>query len=115
MEIIVTHSAPTHILSLSGRWDAFTAKEFEQLTGELVRDGGMRFVVLDLSDVDYVSSFGLRSLLGLGKMLEPLGGAVHVAALRPQVEKVFFGCGFGNLFPSFADANAAATAFSDRA
>ncbi|MDL2267089.1 STAS domain-containing protein [Desulfovibrio sp. OttesenSCG-928-G15] len=115
MEITVTHIAPVYKLCLSGRWDAFTAKEFESLTGELVHDKSMRFVVLDLSNVDYVSSFGLRSLLGLGKTLEPLGGAIHVAALRPQVEKVFVGCGFGSLFPTFADADAAAAAFSDRA
>ncbi len=115
MEIIVTHSPPVHTLCLSGRWDAFTAKEFETLTGELVRDSGMRLVVLDLANVDYVSSFGLRSLLGLGKILEPLGGLIHVAALRPSVEKVFVGCGFGSLFPAFPDAAAAAAAFSDKA
>lgn len=115
MEISVTHIPPIHKLCLSGRWDAFTAKDFESLTGELVRDNDMRFVVLDLADVDYVSSFGLRSLLGLGKLLEPLGGAIHVAALRSQVEKVFVGCGFGSLFPAFPDADAAAAAFSERA
>ena len=115
MEITVTHTPPIHNLCLSGRWDAFTAKEFEALTEELVREDGMRLVVLDLADVDYVSSFGLRSLLGLGKTLEPLGGSIHVAALRPGVEKVFIGCGFGSLFPAFPDADAAAAAFSDRA
>lgn len=115
MEIIVTHRPPVHTLCLSGRWDAFTAKEFENLAGELARSDGMRFVVLDLANVDYVSSFGLRSLLGLGKLLEPLGGLIHVAALRPNVEKVFVGCGFGSLFPAFPDAAAAAAAFSDKA
>ena len=115
MEITVNHTPPVYTLCLSGRWDAFTAKDFESLTGELVRDNGMRLVVLDLSNVDYVSSFGLRSLLGLGKLLEPLGGLIHVAALRPTVEKVFVGCGFGSLFPAFSDAAAAAAAFADKA
>lgn len=113
MEITVTHIPPIHTLYLSGRWDAFTTKEFENVTGELIRDDGMRLVVLDLANVDYVSSFGLRSLLGLGKVLEPLGGLIHVAALRPNVEKVFVGCGFGSLFPAFPDAAAAANAFPD--
>ncbi len=75
----------------------------------------MRLVVVDLANVDYVSSFGLRSLLSLGKILEPLGGLIHVAALRPGVEKVFLGCGFGSLFPAFPDAATAAAAFSDKA
>ena len=111
MEITVTRIPPLHKLSLSGRWDSFTFKEFESLMEDLVHNDQMRFVVLDLADVDYVSSFGLRSLLGLGKLLEPLGGAIHVAALRPSVEKVFLGCGFGSLFPAFADADAAGAAF----
>lgn len=114
MEITVIPLPPLHKLCLSGRWDAFTAKDFENLVGELVRDDNMRFVVLELSQVDYVSSFGLRSLLGLGKTLTELGGALHVAALRPNVEKVFIGCGFGSLFPTFPDADTAVAAFADK-
>lgn len=115
MEITVNHAPPVHKLNLSGRWDSFTAHDFETLADELVREGGMRFVVLNMAEVDYVSSFGLRSLLKLGKALEPLGGSIHVAALRPHVEKVFMGCGFGSLFPAFADADAAAAAFTGKA
>ena len=114
MEIIVTRIPPLHLLHLSGRWDSFTAKDFESLVTELAHKDSMRFVVLDMSEVEYISSFGLRSLLGLGKLLEPLGGAIHVAALRPNVEKVFTGCGFGSLFPSFADAEAAKAAFTGK-
>lgn len=111
MEITVSHSPPVHTLRLSGRWDAFTTKTFESLVNELVDRGRMRFVVLDLTDVDYVSSFGLRSLLGLGKTLTPLGGGIHLAALQPSVEKVLLGCGFGSLFPTFPDTATAAAAF----
>jgi anti-anti-sigma factor len=111
MEITVTHTPPIHTLTLSGRWDAFTTKEFDNLIDELLRAGEMRFVVLDLANVDYVSSFGLRSLLSLGKTLEALRGIIHVAALRPNVEKIFVGSGFGSLFPAFPDAAAAANAF----
>jgi anti-anti-sigma factor len=115
MEITVTHNPPVHILYLSGRWDGFSAREFENVSNELVHAGAMRLAVVDLANVDYVSSFGLRSLLALRKMLEPLGGLVYMAALRPNVEKVFLGCGFGSLFPAFPDAAAAARAFPDRA
>lgn len=108
MEIRVTPMPPLYTLCLSGRWDAFAGNDFERLTTELARDGNMRFVVLDLANVEYISSFGLRSLLGLGKILEPLGGCIHVAALRPNVEKVFVGCGFERLFPVFSDVDAAA-------
>lgn len=71
----------------------------------------MRNVVLDLSGVDYVSSFGLRGLLNIGKQLAPLGGSIRVSALRPQVRKVFAGSGFNSLFPEYPDKEALPRAF----
>ncbi|MDL2271514.1 STAS domain-containing protein [Desulfovibrio sp. OttesenSCG-928-I05] len=109
MEITVSHAPPVHILRLSGRWDAFSAKDFEARTTLMVRNEGMRLVALDLANVDYISSFGLRSLLNLGKLLEPEGGKVFVASLRPIVSKVFLGSGFDSLFPAFDHVDAAVT------
>lgn len=60
--------------------------------------------MLDLTDVEYVSSFGLRGLLLLGKHLESVDGALHVAGMCPAVHKVFLGSGLASLFPAFADA-----------
>ena len=71
----------------------------------------MRATVIDAAQVDYVSSFGLRSLLNLGKMLEPLKGVIHMSSLQPQVSKIFIGSGFGNLFPVFPTVDAALKAF----
>ena len=77
MEIQVHHSQGVCIITLSGRWDTFSASAFEQKCAELVAEG-MRTVVIDAAQVDYVSSFGLRSLLNLGKLLEPLKGRIHM-------------------------------------
>lgn len=110
MEIQVHHSRGIYIIALSGRWDTFSASAFEQKCAELVAEG-MRAVVIDAAQVDYVSSFGLRSLLNLGKSLEPLQGCIHMSSLQPQVSKIFIGSGFGNLFPVFPTVNAAVKAF----
>ena len=77
-------------------------------------EGTMRATVIDAAQVDYVSSFGLRSLLNLGKMLEPLKGDIHMCSLQPQVSKIFIGSGFGNLFPVFPTVDAALKAFGKR-
>ena len=110
MDIQVSQDSTAHIIKLSGRWDTFSASTFEQTCAELVA-AGMRQVVIDTAAVDYVSSFGLRSLLNLGKLLEPLQGAVHVCCLQPQVRKIFVGSGFGSIFPEFPDATTALQAF----
>lgn len=115
MEIVVTHTAPVHVLSLAGRWDSFTAQSFEDCVTNLIHTQNMRLVVLDLAQVDYISSFGLRSLLNLSKLLEPREGAVYVAALRPNVKRVFVGSGFDSLFPAYEHADAALTDLKDLA
>ncbi len=114
MELQVSRSNHVYIITLSGRWDTFSAAAFEKACVDLV-EKGMRQVVIDLANVDYVSSFGLRSLLNLGKLLEPLYGSVHVSSLQPQVQKVFVGSGFSSLFPSYPDVPAASQAFKDHA
>ena len=111
MEIQVTRMGKTHVISLSGRWDAFSAASFEQRCADLLREEGMRHVVLDLAGVDYLSSFGLRAMLNLGKLLEPLGGELRVAALQPSVAKVYRGSGFNSLFQDFPDVENAVRAF----
>lgn len=106
MEIQVSQINEVHIIKLAGRWDTFSSPAFEQTCTELVNDG-MRHVIIDTAQVDYVSSFGLRSLLNLGKLLEPLQGSVHISNLQPQVRKIFIGSGFSSLFPEYPDVNAA--------
>ena len=111
MEIQITRTGKVHVLHLSGRWDAFSAAAFEQRCAELVREDGMRRVVLDLAKVDYLSSFGLRAMLNLGKLLEPLAGEIHVAELQPAVAKVYRGSGFNSLFQDFPNVDEAIRAF----
>lgn len=114
MEMQVERVQEAYIVTLSGRWDTFSAAAFEQRCAALIREG-MRLVVIDVAAVDYVSSFGLRSLLNTGKLLEPLQGRVHMSALQPQVRKVFVGSGFSSLFPEFPDVGTALRALKDKA
>lgn len=114
MEIQVRRAEGAYIITLSGRWDAFSASAFEQQCAAYVQEG-MRLVVIDAAAVDYVSSFGLRSLLNTGKLLEPLQGRIHMSSLQDQVRKVFVGSGFNSLFPEYPDVDTALRAFKDKA
>lgn len=113
MEMQVSRAHGAYILTLSGRWDTFSSAAFERTCASLIQEG-MRLVVIDVAEVDYVSSFGLRSLLNTGKLLEPLQGRVHMSSLQPQVRKVFVGSGFSSLFPEYPDVNTALRAFKEK-
>jgi anti-anti-sigma factor len=112
MDITVTRAPHAHVLHISGRWDFFSATNFEQRCNELLQDENMRDVVLDLAAVPYLSSFGLRAILELAKRLEPLSGDLHVADMQPAVAKVFIGSGFHRLFRHFPYVPSALAAFS---
>jgi len=114
MDMQVSRKHEAYIITMTGRWDTFSSAAFERQCTTLLQEG-MRLVILDVAAVDYVSSFGLRSLLNLGKLLEPLQGRVHMSSLQPQVRKVFVGSGFSSLFPEFPDVNAALRAFKVQA
>jgi len=94
------------ILELSGRLDQATAVEFDAQVASL---SGNR-VVLDLGGLSYISSAGLRSVLGALKRLSAAGGSLALAAPIPSVVEVFEISGFITLvkiFPTRAEAVAA--------
>lgn len=114
MHCAASRIPPACVITVTGRWDAFSSEQFGQFWEELDRGQKPHLVVLDLSGLEYISSFGLRDLLNLGRQLEDRGGAVHVAALSSAVNRVFLGSGLGSLFPAFADAGSAAAAFAQK-
>ena len=72
---------------LSGRLDADTVKACSQNLAELPARG-MRLLLLDMADLSFISSLGLRLLLNLRKQVEAAGGVVVMTRLQPQIAKV---------------------------
>lgn len=81
-----------------GRLDSATSGDLEALLVEKL-DAGCTGVVLDLADLDYVSSAGLRVILMTGKRLRGAGGRLVLARLRDSVRDLFEMSGFLTLFP----------------
>ena len=85
------------IFPLSGRLDAVgTAAAIEEVNAAI--EAGARYVLLDLSDVTFLSSSGLRALLLMRKRLLDAGGELRLCALQPQVYEVFAITGFTRVF-----------------
>jgi anti-anti-sigma factor len=91
------------VVELAGRLDHATAALFDSQIAALP---GNR-VVLNLAKLDYISSAGLRSVLGALKKLAASGGVLALAAPIPSVVEVFEISGFITLvkiFPTAAEA-----------
>ncbi len=88
------------IIRIEGRLDAATSREFDAAMATLMREGGLR-VALDVSELTYVSSAGLRSLLMLAKKMKDAAGLVALFKPQPQVSQLLKMAGFDRVMPMF--------------
>ena len=85
------------VVRAAGRLDSVTAEAFDARLQEVAIDRDTH-VVLDLAQVSYVASAGLRSLLVLMKRVKALGGALVLAAVHPRVQDILDIAGFTAMF-----------------
>jgi anti-anti-sigma factor len=102
---------PFHVVSLTGRIDASAAPHVNKLVREAMAEGSKQIIV-DLHDVTFLSSSGLRALLLLARELRKDGGDLVLCALQPQVAEVFHLTGFDQIFTLHHTREEAASAFS---
>jgi anti-sigma B factor antagonist len=93
MEITESKAGTAHVLSLSGRLDATTSSQLEKVVVERLQSGENR-LLFDLSNLQYISSAGLRSLAAVLVKCRDEGGDMKLAALNERVTRVFKIIGF---------------------
>jgi anti-anti-sigma factor len=79
-----------------GRLDAATAAAHEKSIKELLV-GEVNSIAIDLSEVDFLSSAGLRVLLTAAKAAQTKGGKVVLISPKPAVLEVLEVTGFDKL------------------
>lgn len=88
-----------HIVAIAGSLDSTTSPEAQKsLTAVLA---GAKKVALDFSELDYISSAGLRVLLGAAKQLRASGGKLGMFGLNQSVREVFEISGFATILPIY--------------
>ncbi len=98
------------VLRPAGRIDSNTSTVFDRAVNELF-DGGARRLVIDFSQIDYVSSAGLRSTLLAGKRMRAVSeGKLALCSLAPAVREIFDISGFTSIFTLCADLESALAA-----
>ena len=89
LEIQIKPSKPDTLhLMLNGKLDAVTASELEKSINNSINNE-IKTLILDLQDLSFVSSAGLRIFAKARKMMKSRTGVVYFANLSPQVKKVF--------------------------
>ena len=100
MDISEERKADAVVLALSGKLDATTAKTFEDKILGVINSGTQRLVV-DLSQLEYVSSSGLRVFLLAAKRLQATDGKIVLCALKDQIRQVFDLAGFSSFLSTY--------------
>ena len=105
MQFFARTSNDIHIVSIAGSLDSTTSPEAQKSLDAVL--AGAKKVLLDFSELDYISSAGLRVLLGAAKQLRASGGKLGMFGLNQSVREVFEISGFSSIlsiYPSEAEA-----------
>ena len=81
-----------------------------QLFG-LVDDDGRRKIVLDFSNVEYLSSAALGKLITMNKKVSDAGGQLRLCSIRPDIFEVFAITRLNKVFDIRDDQQAALAGF----
>ena len=74
-------------LTIAVRLDTLTYSQLEEALAPIVVEG-TREVHLDMEELEYISSMGLRVILLTGQRLKALNGRLSLMNLQPSVKKV---------------------------
>ena len=97
MEILEREAGNVNIICLSGRLDAYCSNDVEKKLNSLIDADRVRLVV-NLDQLEYISSSGLRVLLAALKKTRKQQGDIRLACLKPYIKEVFDIAGFTQLF-----------------
>ena len=87
----------THVVSVTGEIDLFTAPEFKQRMSAPI-DAGRSRLVVDLSETSFIDSSSLGVLIGAHRRLKLRGGALLVVCENEAITKTFKITGLDGVF-----------------
>ncbi len=77
------------VVSAFGSLDTTSHQILEKKLDYLIANGAAKVITLDMKDVDYISSMGVRVILKTKKELTRRGGSLLIAQMQPQIRRVF--------------------------
>ncbi len=111
MKTEVRQEGAATLVAVTESVDALTAPDLTRLLSEQIAVGRCNLVV-DLTKVDFMSSAGLRTLLGGVKETRTHGGDLRIASANPGIDKVLKMSGFNNVAKVFTSSDDALASFA---
>jgi anti-anti-sigma factor len=96
----------TWIVGVSGRLDHLQTPELETELLELVGSGN-RNMIIDLTEVTYVNSGGLRCLVTIWRKARQGDGIVVLSGVNPALMELFATVGFHKVFDIYSSSEIA--------
>ena len=110
MTLEISRKDSTVIIVLPHRFDSANALEIEADMKKVLADEPQE-VLLDLSQMEYIASAGIRVLLVVTRGVMKSGGKIAFASPHPRVQQIFDMGGFAKVFPLFATKDGALSSF----
>jgi len=88
MDIEVTKVDKAVVVKLIGRMDADTCKQFDAAWDKQLAEGS-KFLVVDLSQLNYINSAGIGSFLRNAKLAAETGGGLRISGIKGMVKEIF--------------------------
>jgi len=102
-----------HILDVKGYLDAHTAPELEDAFNKLIDDKKYKIVV-NLKDLNYISSAGLGVFMAYIETMRENGGDIKFTNLKKEVYNIFDLLGFPMLYEFYEDEKEAINKFNEQ-
>ena len=96
MKVNIENGNPV-VVSLQGRLDTAAAVEVAP-DFQALAEQAAQHIVLDCTQLEYISSSGLRLFLALRKESAAKGGKLQVRSINADIRQVFMMTGFISLF-----------------
>lgn len=91
--------------------DAASIQELGEELFSLVEKEGAKALVLNFTNVDFLSSAALNKLIMLNTKLKPTGGKMRLCGLKPEIKEVFVITKLTKVFDIKDDENEALNGF----
>jgi anti-anti-sigma factor len=110
LQIIREKKENIDVVYLSGRLDANTSAMADTELQTMVSNGSTK-ILINLANLEYISSSGLRILLVNLRKLRKNQGDLKLACLKPMVKEIIHLAGFDRIFTLYETENAALQSF----
>ena len=93
----------TLLLRLDGDLDMKSSEQLRQLIDSEIERRGIRTVILNMQNVQFIDSSGLGVILGRYKKLTPLGGKLKICSVPPHILKIMELSGLPKIISFYPD------------